>query len=250
VRRVGDFKVRFYDQYQSAHVAPRKGEATLAQFRARVPIFERQWRRLLPSDPQAAMLDVGCGSGGMVWWLQQRGYANATGIDISPEQVAVARALGVAGVEEADLRDHLRRHPAAYDRLFVRDVLEHFERPAIVEILELCRAALRPGGAVLVQVPNAEPPLGGRIRYGDITHELAFTESSLRQLFRTVGFTRVDLYPAGPVLQGLKDLPRHLLWKVFEGVYRLMVFAETRRRNAVVTENIIAAAWVTHQASS
>jgi hypothetical protein len=29
-----------------------------------------------------------------------------------------------------------------------------------------------------------------------------------------------------------------------------MVFAETRRRNAVVTENIIAAAWVTDQAPS
>jgi hypothetical protein len=52
------------------------------------------------------------------------------------------------------------------------------------------------------------------------------------------------------VLQGPKDLPRHLLWKVFEGMYRLMVFAETRRRNAVVTENIIAAAWVTDQAPS
>jgi 2-polyprenyl-3-methyl-5-hydroxy-6-metoxy-1,4-benzoquinol methylase len=245
-----DFKTRFYDQYQSAHVAPRKGEATLAQFQARVPIFDRHWSRLLPSDRQAPMLDVGCGSGGMVWWLQQRGYAHAIGIDISPEQVAVARALGVAGVEQADLREHLRRHPAAYDRLFLRDVLEHFERREIVEILDLCRAALRPGGAVLVQVPNAEPPLGGRIRYGDITHELAFTESSLRQLMRTVGFMRVDLHPAGPVLLGPKDLPRHLLWKVFEGMYRLMVFAETGRRNVVVTESIIAAAWLTDQAPS
>lgn len=250
MRRMDDFKARFYDQYQSAHVAPRKGEATLAQFQARIPIFERHWSRLLPSDRQAAMLDVGCGSGGMVWWLQRRGYAQAAGIDISAEQIAVARALGVTRVEQADLREHLRRHLAAYDRLFLRDVLEHFERPEIVEILDLCRAALRPGGAVLVQVPNAEPPLGGRIRYGDITHELAFTESSLRQLMRTVGFMRVDLSPAGPVLQGPKDLPRHLLWKFFEGMYRLMVFAETRRRHVVVTENIIAAAWLTDQAPS
>ncbi len=239
-----DYKARFYDHYHSAHVAPRKGEATLAQFQARVPIFERHWGHLLPSDPQAAVLDVGCGSGGMVWWLQRRGYARAAGIDVSPEQVAVARALGVVHVEQADLRDHLRRHPGAYDRLLLRDVLEHFERFEILAILDLCRAALRPGGAILVQVPNAEPPLGGRLRYGDITHELAFTESSLRQLLRAAGFPRVDLHPAGPVLQGFTDLPRHLLWKVFEGIYRLMVFAETRRRRVVVTENIIAAAWV------
>lgn len=240
---MGDYKTRFYDQYHSAHVAPRKGAASLAQFDARVPMFERQWGPLLPADRSAPMLDVGCGSGGMVWWLQGKGFTEATGVDVSPEQIAVARSLGVGGVEQADLREYLQGRPGRYERIFLRDVLEHFERPDIVAILDLCRAALRPGGAVVLQVPNAEPPLGGRIRWGDITHEMAFTESSLRQLLRTTGFDRVTLHPAGPVLLGLGDLPRHLLWKFFEIVYRLMVFAETGRRHAVVTENIIAAAY-------
>lgn len=241
---MNEFKARFYEHYHGAHVAPRKGAATLAQLQARAPIFDHHWAHLLPADREAVILDVGCGSGGMVWWLQRRGYTNAGGIDVSPEQIAVARDLGVAHVEQADLRDHLRRHPRTYDRLVLRDVLEHFERPEILEILDLCRAALRPDGGILIQVPNAEPPLGGRIRYGDITHELAFTESSLRQLLRTTGFTRIELHPAGPVLQGPKDLPRHLLWTVVERLYRLMVYAETRRRNVIVTENIIATARV------
>jgi SAM-dependent methyltransferase len=190
------------------------------------------------------MLDVGCGSGGMVWWLQRKGFSQAAGIDVSSEQIAVARALGVRGVEQADLRDYLRGRAAGFDRIFLRDVLEHFERPDILAILDLCRAALRPGGALVLQVPNAEPPLGGRIRWGDLTHEMAFTESSLRQLLHATGFGRVTLHPAGPMLLGLGDLPRHLLWKGFEMLYRLMIYAETGRRGAVVTESIIASAEV------
>jgi 2-polyprenyl-3-methyl-5-hydroxy-6-metoxy-1,4-benzoquinol methylase len=238
-----DYKSRFYEHYHSGHVAPRKGAASVAQFEARVPMFERQWGPQLPADRASVMLDVGCGSGGMVWWLQQQGYPEAGGIDVSPEQIEVARSLGVRGVEQADLRDYLRGRPGRYDRIFLRDVLEHFERPDILAILDLCRTALRPGGAVVLQVPNAEPPLGGRIRWGDMTHEMAFTESSLQQLLRTTGFDRVTLHPAGPILLGPGDLPRHLLWKFFETVYRLMIFAETGRRHAVVTENIIAAGY-------
>src|SRR4051794_9508993 len=121
-----DYKARFYEHYHSAHVAPRKGEASLAQFEQRSRIFERHWAHLLPADRSAQLLDVGCGSGGMVWWLRRGGYPQAAGIDVSPEQVRVARGLGVAQVEEADLREYLSRRPGTYDRLFLRDVLEHF----------------------------------------------------------------------------------------------------------------------------
>jgi hypothetical protein len=96
----------------------------------------------------------------------------------------------------------------------------------------------RPAGAG----PNAEAPFWGRIRYGDFTREIAFTEGSLRQLFATAGFGSIAVYPAGPVCLRVKDIPRQMLWRCLEAVYRLMVFAETGRRWAVVTESIIAMA--------
>jgi len=41
----------------------------------------------LPEDKKAKIIDLGCGNGGFVYWLQQIGYQNAEGIDISAEQI-------------------------------------------------------------------------------------------------------------------------------------------------------------------
>ncbi|MBA3658518.1 MAG: class I SAM-dependent methyltransferase [Gemmatimonadales bacterium] len=237
-----DYKQRFYERYYSSHVAGRDGSASARMLQGRARIYDAGWTLLFPPDRSAAILDVGCGPGDLLWWLQRRGYADAHGIDISPEQIRIARALGVAAVEEADLRSYLATRPAQFDRLILRDVLEHLTRDVAIETLDSCRAALRSGGRLIVQVPNAESPLWGRIRYGDVTHEMAFTESSLRQIFAVTGFGQVEFHPAGPVLRGPRDLPRHLLWKCVEVGYKLLVFAETGRAGAVVTESIIAVA--------
>jgi 2-polyprenyl-3-methyl-5-hydroxy-6-metoxy-1,4-benzoquinol methylase len=239
---MSDYRERFYRGYYSTHILPREGEVTLARFRAQAAMYDRVWAGLLPPERSARILDVGCGSGSLVWWMQRRGYRDAAGIDVSAEQVEVARRLGVANVEAADLAEYLTPHRAVFDRLILRDVLEHFPRDRILEVLDLCRCALRPDGRLLLQVPNAEAPLWGRIRYGDFTHEIAFTEGALRQVLAVTGYHRIGFHPAGPVLHGPKDLPRHLLWLVVEQVYKLLVFAETGRRRVIVTESIIAAA--------
>jgi 2-polyprenyl-3-methyl-5-hydroxy-6-metoxy-1,4-benzoquinol methylase len=237
-----DYKERFYRTYYTTHVVGRKGEASLEQFALRGRIYDANWSRLIPPDHHAAILDLGCGTGDLVWWLQRRGYTAAGGIDVSPEQIEIAARLGVRNVAVADAVEYLGDRVGCYEVLILRDVLEHLERPRVVQVLDLCREALRPGGVLLAQVPNAEAPFWGRIRYGDFTHELAFTESSLRQLFATLGFSSTAVYPAGPVRLRAKDLPRQALWRCLEAAYKLMVFAETGRRWAVVTESIIAAA--------
>jgi 2-polyprenyl-3-methyl-5-hydroxy-6-metoxy-1,4-benzoquinol methylase len=239
-----DYKDRFYRAYYSSHIVPRKGEFTLDRFRSYARVFDRQWSSVLPADKQARILDGGCGSGSLVWWMQQRGYVHAEGIDISAEQVAVATSLGVGQVMQGDLASFLGGRSGFYERIILRDVIEHFPRETIVETLDVCRQALRPEGAVVVQVPNAATPLWGRIRHGDFTHEMAFTEGSLRQLFAVTGFDDVHFLPTGPVLQSARGLPRHLLWKCVEAFYKTLAYAETGRRDVIVTEGIIAMASV------
>jgi 2-polyprenyl-3-methyl-5-hydroxy-6-metoxy-1,4-benzoquinol methylase len=241
---MADYKDRFYRAYYSSHIVPRKGEFTLERFRAYARVYDHVWRSILPADKNARILDAGCGSGSLVWWLQQRGWEQAGGIDVSAEQVAIANALGVRNVVEGDLIPFLADKQGWYDRVILRDVVEHFPRDAIVDMLDGCRRALRPGGALVIQVPNAGTPLWGRIRHGDFTHEMAFTEGSLQQLLAVIGFDDVRFLPAGPVLQGARGLPRHLLWKGVEAFYKMLVYAETGRRHAIVTEGIIAMATV------
>src|SRR5438874_4540220 len=126
------FKDAFYDKYATTHLAHRKSEATLDSFRAKSLTWDTTFGPLLPTDRSARIIDVGCGNGRLVWWLQHIGYDDAEGIDVSGEQVEIARGLGVANVQKADLRAYLGGQPAAYDAIIMRDVLEHFTRPDIV----------------------------------------------------------------------------------------------------------------------
>jgi 2-polyprenyl-3-methyl-5-hydroxy-6-metoxy-1,4-benzoquinol methylase len=174
--------------------------------------------------------------------LQQNGYANAEGIDISPEVVDVAQRLGVRNVRCADLREYLRERVGRYDLVVLRDVMEHFERTEIVHALQLVHGALRPQGAAILQVPNAQSPFFGRIRYGDLTHELAFTESSLAQLFNLIGFASYAFEPVPPPWRGLRALPRRVAWALTSGLYRMALYAELGVAPRTVTLNIIAIA--------
>ena len=85
---------------------------------------------------------------------------------------------------------------------------------------------LKPGGTLVVMVPNATSPFGGMTRYWDFTHEIAFTPSSVRQLARLVGFkSDVEFRECGPIPHGLISGVRYLLWQAFRlGIwFRLMV---------------------------
>ena len=234
------FKDRFYRNYTSTHITGRKGEATLEGFQREFPTWDKHFGRLLSPDHGSRILDVGCGRGGMVYWLQQRGYRNAGGIDLSREQVDTARQLGIPNVQQADAGEYLTGRRAHYDALILRDVLEHFTRDEIVEVLELCRSAIRPGGVLIVQVPNAESPFFGRIRYGDFTHELAFSSSSLTQLFNVVGFEDPRVYPTDPAIVGARSIARSVLWAGVKAFYRLLLFAELGRGRWIFTQGLIA----------
>lgn len=234
------FKDRFYRNYTSTHITGRKGEATLERFQREFPTWDRHFGSLLSSDRAARILDVGCGRGGLVYWLQQRGYRNASGIDLSAEQVDTARRLGIPNVQQADVAEFLAGRRDHYDALILRDVLEHFTRDEIVEVLEICRSAIRPGGVVIVQVPNAESPFFGRIRYGDFTHETAFSLSSINQLFNVIGFDDARVYSTDPPVTGARSFLRHLLWTAVKALYHVLVFAELGRGRRIFTQGLIA----------
>jgi SAM-dependent methyltransferase len=188
------------------------------------------------------ILDGACGNGSLVSWLHSCGYGNATGVDLAPEQVDVAKSLGIVGVEQGDFRDRLRGSSGTFDLVILRDVLEHFSKEDILAVLDDVALALKPGGSLLLHVPNAESPFFGRIRYGDFTHETAFTPSSLEQVLRACGYARIDIYPSEVAATSFRSRVRLVLWRLLAGIYRSMVFVEVGRRPSVVTQNLLALA--------
>jgi len=55
------------------------------------------------------------------------------------------------------------------------DIIEHFAKEKIGQLLGLSYTALRPGGLLLLRTINADNPLFGRSFYHDFTHETPFT---------------------------------------------------------------------------
>lgn len=146
------------------------------------------------------VLDLGCGSGGLLYWLSlQRGIVPC-GVDTSTSQIAVLRrALPDIETDCVDGLAFLLRHPGEFSVIFCTDVLEHVPGDdACLQWVEAARDALRPGGCFVCRVPNAANLLGGYSRYIDLTHVRSFTPHSLLQLIDAAGLERCAIVPHRP----------------------------------------------------
>lgn len=193
-------------------------------------------RRWLPDRRDAAIADLACGQGRLLHWLKSQGYTNLSGVDISPDQVALARQV-VPSVDQADVLEWLALHPERFDCLIGLDIIERFTREEALRFLELCFGALKPGGRLILQTPNADSPLGLQIRYGDITHEWAYNVNQLARLLRRAGFTAIEPREQGPVPWGysLVSTARFLVWRLIRAGLQLWNLAETGARLPVLT---------------
>lgn len=222
-----EYRKRIYVNYVTGRdvaLAP----SSLAGLRPRAPSLKKLIRQHFPADHAAAILELGCGHGALIHFARKAGYTNIEGIDGSPEQVAAARRLGIEGVTEGDIADALRvRTAASLDVVVTFDVIEHFTRDELLSIVDDVHRVLRPGGKWIIHTANGESVFSGRMRYGDLTHEVAFTQRSLAQLLLSSGFSSLHCYEDTPVVHGLRSAVRWFFWKLIRGGLRLYIAAET-----------------------
>ncbi|MCX6164050.1 MAG: class I SAM-dependent methyltransferase, partial [Ignavibacteriae bacterium] len=183
----------------------------------------------------------GCGCGEFLYFLQAQDYVNLWGVDVSPQQVEGARQLGLTSVtlELGDCLAFLRRHPESFALINAQNLLEHFTKDELFELLDAVTEALRPGGTLLAVVPNAGSIFGLRTRYYDITHELAFTPMSLMQVLTAVGLTQVQFLEHGPVVLGVKSAVRFCLWQAIRQCLKFYLLVELAGdRHYIFTQDI------------
>lgn len=238
-----NYKKDFYDNYVSNHTAPRKGVPTLNIFTQKAKGWDKSFKGFIPDTKNAIIADLGCGDGSLVWWLQSRGYLNVEGIDISAEQIELSKSLNVQNTVCGDVFEFLKSKENVYDVLIMRDLLEHLTKNEIFEILTLIIKALKPGGRLIVQVPNGASPFFGATRYGDLTHELAFTQTSLSQLFRRYPFEKLEFYSCPPIGLTLKSKIRVSIWKLFYNFIQFYLILENGPGSRILTQNIISIAY-------
>jgi methionine biosynthesis protein MetW len=162
---------------------------------------------LLPAGGSA--LDLGCASGGLLALLRPRA-GHLAGLELSETAARAAAQIGDEVVQGALEDRDLPFAAGAFDLVVLADVLEHLSDPAAA----LARAAgwCRPGGAILVSVPNVAH-WSARLALArgrwpqeesgtfDSSHLRWFTRASLRELLTGAGLVDVELDAIVPALR-------------------------------------------------
>jgi 2-polyprenyl-3-methyl-5-hydroxy-6-metoxy-1,4-benzoquinol methylase len=222
-----NYRSRIYERYYETSYGA-VNAVTEAGIRNAARGLRSEFGRWLPADRGARILDAACGVGYALMMLKDAGYTNVHGVDVSPDQVQNARKLGLA-VEQGDVLGTLRAQPAHWDCILGIDFIEHLTKDELMEFLDVARAALAPGGRLIVRTPNANSPIGPRSRYRDLTHELIFTEQSLREAFLTCGLRPVAI--VGGKVRPFTALgwARGLVTDAFKLIWRAWMVAELGR---------------------
>jgi len=160
-------------------------EETHWWFRGRRLIVRDTLERWTPPDPRR-IVEVGCGTGGLLLSLQSRWpAATVTGVEVNPRAVARARERGCDAREGRF--EELPVEPGSTDLLLALDVLEHLadDRPAVAA----AREALRPGGRLILTVPALPALWSSHDEVND--HYRRYERPPLTRLVSAAGF-RVD----------------------------------------------------------
>lgn len=159
--------------------------------------------------PGSRVLDLGTGSGTLGRHLREHKACHMLGFTVSAEESALATPwydrVHVGNLEQPGWSAVFE--PQAHDVIVCADVLEHVRQPEAV--LREARALLKPGGLLLVSVPNVAYAglvadlMHGRWEYGtegllDASHLRFFTRDSFAGLLQREGW---HLHRAEPVPQ-------------------------------------------------
>lgn len=172
------------------------------------------------ADGGENILDIGCGSGGMLFRLIDK-YNNFYGVDISSSRILEGRRIAESKYREfkkkfvfveADIDRNLDFESNYFDTIICLAVLEHvYDIYALVK--EMYRI-LKPGGYVIIEVPNiAYLKYRIKLLFGilpvtsseynwefigwDGGHIHYFTLKKLCELFEAVGFKVIEKTGSG-----------------------------------------------------
>ncbi len=239
------YRGRIYDHYVTAWNAASVPES-LVDLESRGPTFQFVIKKLFPKNKSAYILDLGCGHGAFLYFAKKAGYTNCVGVDVSGQQVSLAARLGIKNITQGDLMGFLcNAAPASLDVVIAFDVIEHFTKEELIDLVDAVYRVLKPDGRWVIHAPNGNSPFVGSIRYGDFTHEQAFTPSSIEQILVSSGFSRAIFAECSPRVHGVKSFFRYFLWRLGRSLLNLINLAETgvAGRDLIWTRNFYTTAF-------
>jgi glycosyltransferase involved in cell wall biosynthesis/SAM-dependent methyltransferase len=209
------------------------------------------------------LLEVGCGRGELLVEAAKAGY-DVTGIELSPIAAATAasRLSDVIGnngcpvfcstLEEADLQ------PASFDVCVLADVIEHARDP--LEMLRRVRAALKPGGVMLLATPSLDSWSARLLKKNWMEfkpeHLSYFDRNTLRNALFLAGFEQTVVTRGWKTLNldyvagHFEKFPVPIFGTIVQGLSRVLPHKLRKRDVKVVASGMVAISRASEQAAS
>jgi 2-polyprenyl-3-methyl-5-hydroxy-6-metoxy-1,4-benzoquinol methylase len=99
------------------------------------------------------ILDIGCGKGAFLKKVQDK-VASCVGLEFNDQAIEKAKKSGL-DVRKEMIEDHAAANPEHYDLICFFQVLEHINE--VKSFLDAAIKALKPGGLLIIGVPNSDP---------------------------------------------------------------------------------------------
>ncbi len=183
--------------------APAIANSGLEAYSAKTPAYftgaRRDYVSELPLNPNANILEIGCGEGGTGLLALSEGRCKSyCGVEICKEVAERAQPrisqIVIGNVEELELP----WQPESFDALILSEVLEHLVDPW--RVLRKLHPLLKPGALVFASSPNVAHYktitmlVRGQWALDDMgrmdrTHLRWFTPKTYKELFESCGFT-------------------------------------------------------------
>ena len=132
------------------------------------------------------IVDAGCGTGGLINYLNQNGYKNISGIDISPKAIEFCKLRGL-DVHKRNILDIDKIYkPNSLDVILCNDVIYFLKIRQQVALLDKFHLLLKRNGVLIMNLPSLKIFKG--------SHDVAvgindrFTKSSIKSLVNQTNF--------------------------------------------------------------
>jgi SAM-dependent methyltransferase len=147
-------------------------------------------------NSNAKIIDAGCGTGGLLEFLTQKGFYNLQGFDYSIDAINFCKKRGLDYCFQQDLNEW--DPDQKYDVIISSDVLYHKNIIDDKKVLKKFKNALNPGGLLILNLPAFEILK----RKHDIVVETKkrYTIKSLNASVKNIGLTKLSITYRLPLL--------------------------------------------------
>lgn len=231
-----------YDSYTTM-VSRKYYSGSPEEYRRLVKYYELNFGRYLPRNKDAKILDIGCGMGHFLNYMDRKGYKNAKGVDISEEQVEYCKKnVASQAIKIDNLIGYLSENKNHFDLIVMNDVIEHLAKNEIIDVLKSLRKALSDKGVFLIRTINCAGFFGSYFRYADFTHESSFSEDSLLFCLKMADFSEIEIKAEKQPAYGVLSMVRIIMLKFLHLLWRVKYYIAFGAKSPVCTGMLIAIA--------